>query len=306
MKNDPPNVKIFIVWAIIALLLAGCGSGSEPQANRDSSENNLSGITSALPSAATISTSPTAFIPTQTVTPTQTATATATVAHTPTATHTPTSTAEPSLTPTAIVPLFEIDLNQVYVRNGPGEAYEIVDVVETGEAYEVIAQAYDHNWYLILVNGAPAWIGASVGSLKNESARSQIEIAATIPSAPAPPTSIPPTALPPTDVPPTAIPTLLPTETPTPVPTVIALPPTPVPPPPSTGGGCCKTCSAGKACGDSCISKDKNCNKGPGCACNASIEPLIELAGALNLFAPPFCSVSSFDVASVDQLQGSK
>ena len=25
---------------------------------------------------------------------------------------------------------------------------------------------------------------------------------------------------------------------------------------------------AGKACGDSCISKDKTCNVGPGCACN--------------------------------------
>jgi hypothetical protein len=31
---------------------------------------------------------------------------------------------------------------------------------------------------------------------------------------------------------------------------------------------CCKVCSKGKACGDSCISKDKTCNKGPGCACN--------------------------------------
>ena len=33
-------------------------------------------------------------------------------------------------------------------------------------------------------------------------------------------------------------------------------------------GGCCKTCSAGKACGDSCISRDKACKKGRGCACN--------------------------------------
>ena len=33
-------------------------------------------------------------------------------------------------------------------------------------------------------------------------------------------------------------------------------------------GGCCKRCSAGKACGDSCISRDKICHKGKGCACN--------------------------------------
>ena len=32
---------------------------------------------------------------------------------------------------------------------------------------------------------------------------------------------------------------------------------------------CCRTCSTGKACGDSCISRSLTCHKGPGCACNA-------------------------------------
>lgn len=32
---------------------------------------------------------------------------------------------------------------------------------------------------------------------------------------------------------------------------------------------CCKICRAGKACGDSCISRNKVCRKGKGCACNA-------------------------------------
>jgi hypothetical protein len=31
---------------------------------------------------------------------------------------------------------------------------------------------------------------------------------------------------------------------------------------------CCKICKKGKACGDSCISKDKTCHKQPGCACD--------------------------------------
>ncbi|ALN75651.1 hypothetical protein M673_23183 (plasmid) [Aureimonas sp. AU20] len=31
---------------------------------------------------------------------------------------------------------------------------------------------------------------------------------------------------------------------------------------------CCKTCSKGKACGDSCISREKQCHKGQGCACD--------------------------------------
>lgn len=31
---------------------------------------------------------------------------------------------------------------------------------------------------------------------------------------------------------------------------------------------CCKICRAGKACGDTCISRDKVCHVGPGCACD--------------------------------------
>lgn len=31
---------------------------------------------------------------------------------------------------------------------------------------------------------------------------------------------------------------------------------------------CCKVCSTGYACGDSCISRSKSCHKGPGCACD--------------------------------------
>lgn len=31
---------------------------------------------------------------------------------------------------------------------------------------------------------------------------------------------------------------------------------------------CCKICSTGKACGNSCISRKKRCHKPPGCACD--------------------------------------
>ena len=31
---------------------------------------------------------------------------------------------------------------------------------------------------------------------------------------------------------------------------------------------CCKICSKGKACGDTCIARDRTCHVGPGCACN--------------------------------------
>jgi hypothetical protein len=31
---------------------------------------------------------------------------------------------------------------------------------------------------------------------------------------------------------------------------------------------CCRVCVKGKACGNSCIAKWKQCHKGKGCACN--------------------------------------
>jgi hypothetical protein len=33
-------------------------------------------------------------------------------------------------------------------------------------------------------------------------------------------------------------------------------------------GACCKVCTTGKACGDTCISRDKICHVGQGCACD--------------------------------------
>ena len=33
---------------------------------------------------------------------------------------------------------------------------------------------------------------------------------------------------------------------------------------------CCKICRKGKACGDTCISRDRDCHEPPGCACNES------------------------------------
>lgn len=31
---------------------------------------------------------------------------------------------------------------------------------------------------------------------------------------------------------------------------------------------CCKVCRKGKACGNSCIARDKQCHQPPGCACD--------------------------------------
>lgn len=34
------------------------------------------------------------------------------------------------------------------------------------------------------------------------------------------------------------------------------------------GVECCKICRKGKACGDTCIARDKDCHEPPGCACD--------------------------------------
>ncbi len=38
---------------------------------------------------------------------------------------------------------------------------------------------------------------------------------------------------------------------------------------PQISQACCKTCRKGKACGDSCIAREKTCEKPKGCACDA-------------------------------------
>lgn len=48
---------------------------------------------------------------------------------------------------------------------------------------------------------------------------------------------------------------------------VVAAPLTPVVSNTPTSSGCCRTCSTGKACGDSCISRTLTCHKSGGCAC---------------------------------------
>jgi hypothetical protein len=44
--------------------------------------------------------------------------------------------------------------------------------------------------------------------------------------------------------------------------TPVSIYPTSLPP-----SYCCKHCSTGKPCGDSCISRSYTCHKPPGCAC---------------------------------------
>jgi len=55
------------------------------------------------------------------------------------------------------------------------------------------------------------------------------------------------------------------TATPTPAATATA---TRTPTPEPTPRECCRVCTTGKACGDTCIAASNNCNTPTGCACN--------------------------------------
>ena len=156
--------------------------------------------------------------------------------------------------PSSSSPLIEISAGSANIRKGPGTMYEVVKVGMQGERCLVIGKIADESWYNIqMEDGVSAWIAASVVSEVSSGALEQVGVVSTIPAPSAPTIQ------------------LLPTATMT-APTVVPTQESPPPPPPAPSGGCCKVCRASKACGDSCISKDKSCNKGPGCACNASVD----------------------------------
>ncbi|MDF1791697.1 MAG: hypothetical protein P1U88_07305 [Thalassobaculaceae bacterium] len=52
------------------------------------------------------------------------------------------------------------------------------------------------------------------------------------------------------------------------LPPVPAAAQTPIPVQIEQIAACCKICRKGKACGNSCISRDKSCHRPPGCACD--------------------------------------
>lgn len=47
---------------------------------------------------------------------------------------------------------------------------------------------------------------------------------------------------------------------------------------PGSSGSCCRVCTTGKPCGNSCISRTSTCNKGAGCACYGDLSKAPVLA----------------------------
>jgi hypothetical protein len=72
--------------------------------------------------------------------------------------------------------------------------------------------------------------------------------------------------------PPTAMATAVPTPKPTAVPVATPRPaPAPTLVPPTNPRSCCRICTTGQACGNTCISRSFTCHQGIGCACNGGV-----------------------------------
>lgn len=130
--------------------------------------------------------------------------------------------------------------NTAYIRSGPGMNYEPLSWASRGQTFTVLDRWGNNDWFMIaLEDGVAGWIGGSVVSFQPLNRSGTIDID--------PPAQEPPQVV----------------NTPQPPP-----PPTSVP----SQDGCCMYCTKGQACGDACINREYDCNKGRGCACNASID----------------------------------
>lgn len=181
----------------------------------------------------------------------------------------PTST--PSATP---IPMAQIVVHSVNVRTGPSSDYDSIGYLLEGDAVPVIGIDSTETWYEVLLpSNETAWVAVSNTILTNGNSVSEparfIEAQPTaiapvvnsltsfdeittdlVTSESASTTSTSPTETA-TNVPPTLIPLL------TSTPIVVR--------------SCCKYCSTGKPCGNSCISRSKTCRKGIGCACYGAV-----------------------------------
>ena len=135
-----------------------------------------------------------ALPPTQTLTPSPTATTTPTEAATipAAATTSPTPSPTKTLTPAATTQPVRVRITSkvgAYVRAGPSVHYDVVDTVDKGDLFPVLAYAEDYDgvtWYLItLADGKPAWVSGLLSRpVGGARAPQSIALAVTVPPTP--------------------------------------------------------------------------------------------------------------------------
>jgi hypothetical protein len=232
------NPAIFAVLALMVITvgLAGYGTGSSDAeaVNRAvaATLTALAPVSELEPiERATLTPAPE---PTDTPEPTQT---------TPKATQTPVATSTATFTPASIAsatPAPKVNAN-ANLRAGPGTDYDLRSRAVAGQVIDIVSQDATGEWFQLATGH---WILAKL--VDNPPVK--VSVAATIPARPTP--------------------TYTPSPTPTSIP-IRAITPVPTPYSAPSVRTCCKICSKGKACGDSCIARNETCHKGVGCACNA-------------------------------------
>jgi uncharacterized protein YraI len=227
-----------IVVAVMVLILAACGPKPSATPTLTVAPERMQIVVAqpmvaatSQPEPADLATTaaPPSPAPTITVAP---PTVTSTIA--PTLIPTPTSLPQLTATPAPAT------AGTANLRSGPGTDYPVVGALPAGQPLAIVASNQDRTWYQL---ADKRWVFGQLVS----NAPTRVDVATVIPPPPAPTwTPSLPAAAP-----------ILPTWT--------AAPAAPVAPPARV---CCRVCSAGKACGDTCISQSKTCNVGPGCACD--------------------------------------
>lgn len=175
---------------------------------------------------------------------------------------TPTKIVEAAIVPGSAVGLV---FERVNLRDGPGEAYAVVGVVTDDETIEIVGRTEEGGWLEVDAGGRRGWLGLSVVHLPDGFVLSRVPVSQNAPPVLAQPAPLPTTASVATST----------------APAPATSTPQPAAPTPgggndggdSPGGSCCKICRKGKACGDTCINRSYTCHVGPGCACNAMIDP---------------------------------
>ena len=175
----------------------------------------------------------------------------------------PTSTSAP--TPSGPVVLMAIGDTPINVRSGPGTDYGALGTLGPGDSTAITGKTDDGQWWQILYNGQVAWVSASVAPVQGDTSQVMVVAVPTFPAtfvAQATATSSPSLNAEAQDADAT-LQALYVTST------ALAVSIGPLPTSaPSAPRACCKVCTKGIACGNSCISASKTCHQPRGCACN--------------------------------------
>jgi hypothetical protein len=130
----------------------------------------------------------------------------------------------------------------VNVRSGPGTQYAVIGSLGPGVPAPIVGQDAGRKWWLIRLN-YDGWVNIKVAPVTGDVSGVPVV----------------------TDT------AMISIATHAPKPMFLVMTATPAPQQmqtPPEARACCKICTTGKACGDTCISRRYTCHKGPGCACD--------------------------------------